>query len=571
MKKIAFLLLSMVLLTACGAQPTDEQVSESTILLENELDAAGVTGVTFYDQAVQWSTDDIVTAHKDYYSARVPEYVSSDPNQSVEDYLSKTDEFIDFWAVGTVLNGTYKGQTVVLAKEVCDGPCPSYFYRYAVDESTDTWTMLTPYSEEVTESLKGGPATAEDTTIKIPDLDLPDTLPLYENDNTLLLDRFSDLDNAFFHNKEENFNNIYSAATFLDASFDRYYANDDTSCVYGVSPDGVMARYLVMPKVFDYEELSEEDAFITPLLTQNFDGRDYTLSAGRCGLMASCLQLVSATESEAAELTEVGSMDGRSVYMLGTIGSEPDANADATLLSSVYQAYNAYSMGLIYQDPPKTPMTIQEFVDAQNVVFFKLDSGKYTLAYDSDFAPSAECGKPVIYLYPETAQEVSVRVDGIEFTKTVPAYGNGWTVWASPTGVLKNLADGLEYPYLFWEGNASTSLPLSEGWTLAKKDIAGRLPLALQGMGLNEQESKDFMEFWLPKLLAEKTPYVKFYFVGTSVMNQIAPLKISPAPDTLLRVFMVYEGATKAAGSMPTFTAPVRHGFTAIEWGGSLY
>ena len=65
----------------------------------------------------------------------------------------------------------------------------------------------------------------------------------------------------------------------------------------------------------------------------------------------------------------------------------------------------------------------------------------------------AVAAKPVIYLYPEKAGEVSVWLDyDGELTCTYPAYEDGWHVIARPDGTLQNLKDGKEYSYLFWEG-----------------------------------------------------------------------------------------------------------------------
>src|SRR4051812_17422787 len=60
--------------------------------------------------------------------------------------------------------------------------------------------------------------------------------------------------------------------------------------------------------------------------------------------------------------------------------------------------------------------------------------------------------KPVIYLYPQQQQQVSVKIDlnGI-FTVTDPFYKNGWNVIAAPDGKFFDPADGKNYPYLFWE------------------------------------------------------------------------------------------------------------------------
>ena len=58
--------------------------------------------------------------------------------------------------------------------------------------------------------------------------------------------------------------------------------------------------------------------------------------------------------------------------------------------------------------------------------------------------------KPVIYLYPEQAQEVYVQLelDG-EFTCTYPEYDNGWKVKAYPDGTLRDQDTGKEYNYLY--------------------------------------------------------------------------------------------------------------------------
>ena len=54
--------------------------------------------------------------------------------------------------------------------------------------------------------------------------------------------------------------------------------------------------------------------------------------------------------------------------------------------------------------------------------------------------------KPVIYLYPEKAMEISVKLeyDG-ELTCTYLAYENGWRVLAQPDGTLTDMDTGREY------------------------------------------------------------------------------------------------------------------------------
>ena len=49
-----------------------------------------------------------------------------------------------------------------------------------------------------------------------------------------------------------------------------------------------------------------------------------------------------------------------------------------------------------------------------------------------------------------------------------------------------------------------------------------------------------------------------------------AKLTVSPAPDTVIRVFMAWKGVDNLIEIEPqTLTSPERNGFTVVEWGGS--
>ena len=67
----------------------------------------------------------------------------------------------------------------------------------------------------------------------------------------------------------------------------------------------------------------------------------------------------------------------------------------------------------------------------------------------------------------------------------------------------------------------------------------------------------------------EGNPYNLIAF-QEEVYTQNAALTISPAPDTLLRVFMAWQGLEAPVEVRPqTLTAPARTGFTVVEWGGA--
>ena len=176
--------------------------------------------------------------------------------------------------------------------------------------------------------------------------------------------------------------------------------------------------------------------------------------------------------------------------------------------------------------------------------------------------------KPVIYLYPEQAQEVYVQLelDG-EFTCTYPEYDNGWKVKAYPDGTLRDQVTGKEYNYLFWEGTSGTGYDLSRGFVVEGKDTAEFLEEKLAYLGLNERESNEFIVYWLPRM--EKNNYNLITFQGEKYTEH-AKLKISPEPDSILRVFMAYKPLDKPVDIPEQELEPFeREGFTVVEWGGA--
>ena len=176
--------------------------------------------------------------------------------------------------------------------------------------------------------------------------------------------------------------------------------------------------------------------------------------------------------------------------------------------------------------------------------------------------------KPVIYLYPTQKTDISVKLayDGA-LTCTYPDYGTGWNVTAYPDGRLINRADGKEYSYLYWEGLTNTQYDLSEGFVVAGKDTAAFLQNKLACIGLTPKEYNEFIVYWLPRM--QDHPYNLITFQSKAYTDS-AKLEISPKPDSMLRVFMVYKPLSKKIDLPEQKLQPfVRKGFTVVEWGGS--
>jgi len=249
---------------------------------------------------------------------------------------------------------------------------------------------------------------------------------------------------------------------------------------------------------------------------------------------------------------------GQTVYQL--INSDP-------LLGFIYA--NDYANGQYVQDTTLQGLSLQQFQDKHAVMLTKNSLGDYQIYLRADMFSQGQCGKPVIYLYPTHTQSVDVKV-AAAITKSIPTYGSdGWkNVIAHPNGTLSYQND--VYPNLFWEGTGDGSYPTVNSGTIVKtSDAAATIKKQLQQQGLNNNEITDFLAYWVPKL--PNTPYTRLTWFNTEQMNQLAPLTISPAPSTLLRVFLDFQGLQKPY-SLPAqvLTTTSRNGFTAVEWGGLL-
>ncbi|MBR0509886.1 MAG: hypothetical protein IJJ85_07185 [Clostridia bacterium] len=184
--------------------------------------------------------------------------------------------------------------------------------------------------------------------------------------------------------------------------------------------------------------------------------------------------------------------------------------------------------------------------------------------------PEGVGDKPVLYLYPEKTQTVDVRVTlspAVRFSCTYPEYKNGWRVKAEPDGTLTNLADGRQYNYLYWELEGTANYDFSEGFVVKGADAAAFLEKTLDQIGLTPREANEFIVYWLPQL--QKNAYNLISFQAEAYTD-LVKLDITPAPDSVLRVFMAYK-VIDAPVLIPAqhFDPFVRNGFTAVEWGGA--
>lgn len=178
--------------------------------------------------------------------------------------------------------------------------------------------------------------------------------------------------------------------------------------------------------------------------------------------------------------------------------------------------------------------------------------------------------KPIVYLYPtqKTAVNISLDFNG-ELTHTYPKYNTekGWSVTANTDGTLLDEKTGKTYPYLFWEGESDYKYHLQTGHVISSEATADFLDNTLAQLGLNRREATDFITYWLPEL--EQNPYNLIHF-STEQYQANAKMNITPTPDAIIRIFMVYQPLQAPIDiAVQQFdTKPNRTGFTVVEWGG---
>lgn len=179
--------------------------------------------------------------------------------------------------------------------------------------------------------------------------------------------------------------------------------------------------------------------------------------------------------------------------------------------------------------------------------------------------------KPVIYLYPETKQNVRVTVDiKGEFLVRYPMpEKNTWDVIAQPDGVLFDRKTERKYSYLFWEAKNPSGFVLdpTQSFLVRGEDAALFMEQACSKFGLNEKETTDFITYWLPAL--QSNPFNLVQFINKEY-EQYAPLFVEPKPETVIRMFMIFK---QVSGPVPVGAPQLpnlsRKGFTVVEWGGT--
>lgn len=269
----------------------------------------------------------------------------------------------------------------------------------------------------------------------------------------------------------------------------------------------------------------------------------------------------SVTRSEALSDSDL-QVTGKSGNNLTVYGFKDTSN---DLFKKAYNEFIEFYKG--DKTSNKSSMTQADFLKLNAVVVFKDVDNNWLVYTRRDLSPAAGCAKPVVYLYPKTQQVVNVKI-GADVKISEPNYDptKGWTAIANPNGQL--VVDGKQYSSLFWEGPGMGVYPeITEGTVVKNSEVAKTIRTQLITQGLNNNEINDFMQYWQDKIPA--SPFVRLTWFNTAQLDKLAPLKVTPKPDTSIRVFLDMAGLEKSINiPKQNLKTTARNGFTLVEWGG---
>ncbi|KAF7293242.1 p-loop containing nucleoside triphosphate hydrolase protein [Mycena chlorophos] len=190
-------------------------------------------------------------------------------------------------------------------------------------------------------------------------------------------------------------------------------------------------------------------------------------------------------------------------------------------------------------------------------------------------------GKPVIYLRASEELDAMVEVSLVpdwSFSALYPVVPTTtpksphlhqsarWDVKTALDGTMFDKTSGVQVSYLFWE--ALTNLPSGQlsppqspvlgasgafrpalakdafqyatSVALDVPDVPLYLDAALLDLGLDTEARTSFITYWLPSFVRHE--HVLLSFIPQSSYEAAAPLSITPSPDVVTRVFMIFRG-----------------------------
>lgn len=184
---------------------------------------------------------------------------------------------------------------------------------------------------------------------------------------------------------------------------------------------------------------------------------------------------------------------------------------------------------------------------------------------------------PWLYAYSDFDQTVDLTVNpigGMQYAQPALNGGNTWSVTTQRNGNM--LFNNRETDGLLWEYHkesvkhayAEFEDKPNKGFIVSADQFKPFMAGLMNQIGLNEQEKKNALAELNRESSKIESPFVKVAFVPTSFVDEAFPLSISPAPDSVNRVyFEITELGTYQHIETPKLPVVSRNGLTIVETG----
>lgn len=461
------------------------------------------------------------------------------------------------YKLGTVRGAPYDGYGIyIFHTGMCDGiGCGRSMYRVIKEPGTSKLFVLNKYSDQFETNEEGWLF-----DIKLPNADIPElNLPAEFSWRGLTFKKQS----TGFGGTEYWFTDQELVAIARHPSLGIVYTTSVKDRTEGVSshafyvrtPDNRVVSYAFVPPFVTDERIPQIRWSDGTMNTSDYAWGDM----GGCGALNIFAVRSEAEVKPEQRLSAAGNTaTGDTVYSFKNI-NDPELK-------------ETYETAVQFVPTGEEKMTLTQYIAKRPIFYWKDQFGRWIRFTRADILPQAECGKPVIYLYPPKEMDARVVV-GLKgpMTKSEPAHGStGWSVVARPDGFVVNKSDGKTYPNLYWEGFGVNYQTPKQGFVVEAARVDEWLTATLRQIGFTDRENREFREFWVPRL--PSSGWIFITFVSQSDFDRDAPLRITPKPDAVYRIFMEWKPLAAPTAVEPlTLPKIIRRGFTVVEWGGALH
>lgn len=507
-------------------------------------------------------------------------YIGCKNDECSKDNADISSNGIKYFKVGTIITGKYTGaEVVIISSNVSEGPSITPVFYYVLKTGSDFIFLTRDYDEYTSNFVKanffaGAGKKIINSTAVIEELNYPDEFQISDRQSFTK----EPYNNYFFHavgikpafvhpelgqvwitddNADFGYKEDFELNSFINA-YDgiKMYEDFEVEGFYLKAPDGTVVVYKLKLEIFDKQE-----RYALLQATWN-DGQknteEYEIAPSGCG---------------SSDYVYNETLDVDIDNQLVVVGTTDKGDNLYGYKDTTHEGFQKLYDEIYWVKDGEKKKNQADFLKINPKVFWVDPFGRTLAFYRADIISPAECGKPVIYLYPEKPMAVNVQVKpGNGLNVSIPEYGDGWNVFADTESNITNTKDGKTYPYLFWEGQGKVPyVTPSVGFVVAKSGLNMFFDEKLGQLGLIGKEIEDFKEFWLPEMTKNDKPYYFVTFLSKRFMDLNAPLTISPSPDTVIRVMMDYKELDQYRDVAELkISAPERKGFTAVEWGGML-